>query len=478
MIFSWLQVAAFLLAMGTAGWLLYPDEYMRGRMYRDYNDRSESVALFRSFLAKHPGHKGATLGLVASLEAAGRPDEALEPLLTFYRRRRGDLETGRAALALLDRTQQLERADDFRWELIEDLRVMPAPSRRRIEEVLFEALQRAVAAQDDERALKALGILAGHSADGPSYRDQMVRLLLTRGLLDRALAMLREEVRASPKNGDLRRTIVRIQRARGDVPAALGDVAAALAVLPFHPGLIADRADIFLDGKRWREAEADLRTMMRLEPRNDTWPLELARALVEGGRFADGVAVLQSVLQRDLSDRKRWWDVVYFYTDRKMFAEAVPHLERLLARFPADAEALDALVQGHRELGRTDLAIGLLERRVRGVPGDLERRRTLISLLVEEERLKEAADHVDALLARSPAEAETWLEGAYLRESVGDVAGAVSLLERYLERFPGDDKSLEKLAALYASQGQRKKAIAILKGYFRPAPPPVPGRLP
>lgn len=475
MIFSWLQVALFLAAMGTAGWLLYPDEYMQARMYRDLNDRSQSVALFRRFLEKHPGHKAATLGLVASLEAAGRPDEALEPLMAFYRQRRGDLESGRAALALMERTQQVSQADDFRWELIEDLRLMPAPGRRRIEQVLFDALQRAVAVQDDERALKAMGLLAAHSSDGGSYRDQMVNLLLSRRLLDRALALLREEVRNAPKNAELRRMVVRIHRARGDVPAALGDIATGLAELPFNHGLLADRAALFMEAGRWKEAEPDLRTLVRLEPAEEGWPRELARCLIGEGRFADGVAVLEGVAQRNPSDRKRWWDVIYLFSDRKMYEEMAPRLQRLLARFPDDAEALDALVQTRRELGRTDLAIDLLAKRLKAAPGDLERRRSLIAFLVEEERLKEAADQVDVMLAQSPAEAAIWLEGAYLRETVGDLRGAVSLYERYLARFPDDSNSLEKLAGLYATLGERKKAIDILRGYFRPAAP-LPGR--
>lgn len=476
MIFSWLQVVAFLLAMTATGWMLYPNQYMRGRMYRDHGDRSESVNLFRGFLAKHPGHKGATMGLVASLEAAGRPDEAVEPLLSFYRIRRGDYESGRSAIILLESTQQLDQADEFRWELIEDLRAMPAPGRRRLEEVLFEALQRAVAIQDDDRALKALAILAAHSSEGGEYREQMIRLLLARGLLDRALALLRDEARTNPKNVDLRRTIVRIQRARGDEPAALSEIAAALTDSPFNPDLIADRADIHLDAKRWKEAEPELRILMRLDPKEAGWPRELARCLVEDGRLPDAVAVLEALRQRDPSDPQRWWDLVYIYTDKNMFDDAIPRLEGLMRRFPGDLEALDALVNSRRELGRPDLAIELLFKRVSAAPKDLDRRRTLIRLLVEEERLKEAGDQVEAILALTPGDAEIWIEGAYLRQSVGDLAGAVSLYERYLARFPDDAETLEKLASLYSVMGRNKQAIKILKDYFKPVAP-APSRV-
>jgi tetratricopeptide (TPR) repeat protein len=340
------------------------------------------------------------MGLVAALEAAGRPDEAVEPLLDFYRLRRGDLESGQAAIGLMERVQRPEEADDFRWELIEDMRMLPPPGRKRLEQVLFEALQRAVAAQDDERALKALSILAAHSPDGASFRDQMVRLLLARGLLDRALAVLREELRAAPKNADLLRVIVRIHRAMGNPGAALGDIATGLGHVPDHVGLLADRADMMMEAKRWADAEA------------------------------------------------------------------VPALERLRARFPDELDALDALVHSHQQLGRNDLAVRLLEARARRAPGDLERRKTLIWLLVEDERLKDAAAHVEAIIARAPGDAQAWLQGAYLRETVGDTAGAIALYERYLKLFPEDDKSLEKLAGLYATSGRRKDAISVLQSWF------------
>jgi tetratricopeptide (TPR) repeat protein len=466
MIFSRVKITAFLALMLVTGWLLYPTEYMRGRMYRDHGDRTESVRLFRSFLRRRPGHKGATMGLVAALEAAGRPDEAVQPLLDFYRLRRGDLESGQAAIGLMERVQRPGDADDFRWELIEDMRLLPPPGRKRIEQVLFEALQRAVAAQDDERALKALSILAAHSPEGASFRDQMVRLLLSRGLLERALAVLREELRAAPKNADLLRVIVRIHRAMGNAGAALGDIATGLGHVPDHVGLLADRADMMMEAKRWTDAEADFRTLMRLEPAEEAWPHELARCFLEGGRFADGIAQLEAIRDRDPADPKRWWAIVYAYTDRGMNAEAVPALERLRARFPDDLHALDALVYTHQQLGRNGLAVRLLEARARRAPGDLERRKTLIWLLVDDERLNDAAAHVEAIIARAPGDAQAWLQGAYLRETVGDTAGAIALYERYLKLFPEDDKSLEKLAGLYAASGRRKDAIDVLKAWF------------
>ena len=60
MIFSWKQVAAFFAAAAVVGWVIYPSEYFRGRMYRQEGDRARSISFFRDYLARHPFHKGAT----------------------------------------------------------------------------------------------------------------------------------------------------------------------------------------------------------------------------------------------------------------------------------------------------------------------------------------------------------------------------------------------------------------------------------
>lgn len=476
MIFSWIQVAVFLLAMVWAGWLLFPDEYMQGRMYRDRTDRSESIALYQSFLSKHPGHKGAVMGLAASCEAAGVPEEAVEPMLEFYRMRRGDLESGRAAVALLERSRQTARAEDFRWELIEDLRVQPPAGRKRLEEVLFEALQRAVAAQDDERALKAMSVLSGLSADAEAYREQMIRLLLARRLLDRALALMREQVRPLPTNVELRRMVVRVQLARGDERAALAEIESALGVLPFNARLLGDRAHIHLEAKRWDKAESDLRLLTRIESQEEGWPRDLARCIVESGRIEEGVALYESLLAKKPTDQQTWWDLVYVFADRDRHEEAAVRLERFRRLNPADTKILDALVSERRAGGRVDLAIALLQKRVKEAPADADRRETLIGLLVDEERLEEASVQIEGLLALSPNNPKTWLEAAYLRQTLNDYPGAISLYERYLARFPDDSVSIEKLASLYATVGERRKAIDLLKRYFLPLPPVAPPR--
>src|SRR5579883_3442221 len=103
MIFRWSQVASFFAALAVVGWLVFPSEYFRGQMHRDEGDRSRSIAFYKNYLSKHPFHKGAVEALAQAYENAGRPQEAADLLVAFYRHRRGDEEAGREVLDLLDR---------------------------------------------------------------------------------------------------------------------------------------------------------------------------------------------------------------------------------------------------------------------------------------------------------------------------------------------------------------------------------------
>ncbi|MBI2362615.1 MAG: hypothetical protein HYV15_04455, partial [Elusimicrobia bacterium] len=316
MIFSWAQVALFFIALSGAGWLLYPSEYFRGQMHRLEGDRSQSIEFFSYYLERHPHHKGATMALAAAYEAAGRPEQGLPVLLSFYRHRRGDFESGQAVLRLYERCALKPQAAEFRWELIGDLQKMPHPDRRQIEAMLYEAYQRASAAQDDEGTLRALGALAALGGKDSGYRDQVLRLYLARGRFDKALAMLRENLLKEPKNAELRRAVIRLYRLSKLEAEALAEAAAALEALPGNAALLGDRASLLIDSKRWAEAEADLKLLMARQPKEPAWPREFARCLIEQGRVEDGARILDRLVREDPADRERWMSLVYAYSDR------------------------------------------------------------------------------------------------------------------------------------------------------------------
>lgn len=469
MIFSNREAAAFFAVLLLAGWALYPSEYTRGLMHREQGNRARAVEFFRDYLRRHPYHKGATLALANAYEEAGRPEEAIGPMLAFYRHRRGDAETGRAILALLARVGQAKRLAEFRWELFEDAKALPAPPRRFLEELMYKAFQEAAAAQDDKATFRALRALAELTGEGGGYQDEMLRLLMQRRQLDAAVRLLRDASRRQPSNVELRRTLSRVFRLMGDDESALAELQAATAIAPGDASLVNDRYAIFKEGKRWKEAEAELRRLIRLEPRELGWSHELAQVLFEDKRPEEALRVFEALVVRKPGERERWWTLIYALSDRGYQDRAIERTEAFLRRFPWDPEGENMLIYLLQSTGRLDRATDLLKARVAAAPRDPARRAALGSMLLEQERLAEAAEQYRVLTELQPSERENWLLLASVYQTLGDAPAAVALLERYRLRFADDAAMIELLASLYLEQGDRPKAIELLKSTFGPS---------
>lgn len=473
-VFSRAETGVFLAASLLLGWALYPSEYTRGLMHRESGDRSAAVAFFQDYLRRHPHHKGATLALASAYEAGGRPEEGVEPLLEFYRHRRGDLETGRAVLDLLDRTGDQARADAFRWELIEDLRKKRDGARRPVEELVYAAFRAAAARQDDEATLRALKTLAEVSGDEAGYRSEMIRLLMARGRVEAAIAMISESARKDPKNADLRRMLVRLKRMAGDVDGALEEARLGLAASPRSVDLRAERLSILMAAKRFPEAEAELKELISLEPNDPSWLRELAQVKLLENRPEDAAKLFRALLQRAPQDKDLRWSIVYSYADRGEHEAAARELEQFLARFPGDEKAFRALIDEYEASGRGAKSLEALRRRVAAAPRDEESRRKLLALLVEDEKYAEAAPHYKALIALHPDEGGLYLDSAWLDETRGAKEDAAKTLTEYLRRKPGDGRAVERLAGLLLELDRRHEAAELLKRYLKPgATPPA-----
>ncbi|PIP85163.1 MAG: hypothetical protein CO113_11675 [Elusimicrobia bacterium CG_4_9_14_3_um_filter_62_55] len=467
MIFSKLEVALYLAGTLILGWILYPSEYTRGLMLRQEGDRSEAIAFFESYLERNPYHKGATLALAEAYEAAGRPEEAIAPMNSFYEHRRGDAESGAALMGLLNRTGLDERADEFRWRLVADLRAKRIVPRRQLETILFQTYQEAAARQDDPSAKRALLELASLDEDDADSRDQLLRLMLARGELEAALALLRENLKRDPRDEHVRRLIVRVYRLRREDASALAELDAGLKFAPETVGYLADRAAIRTEHSEWEKAAADYASLKKIEPAEIAWRRELGAALLKLGRVDEGAAELEAVLERRPRERDRWWDLIYAYADNERHAKAAGKLEAYLRQFPEDRKASDMLVYEYRLSGRVEKAIAALEQRVRTVPGDQKSRRSLVSFLRDEERFADCVEHYQILLSQSPKDRSLRPSFAYVQQQLGDTRAAAASFESQIALFPDDKVAMDKLVSLLEKLGERDKAIRILQRHFQ-----------
>lgn len=469
MIFTWTETVSFFAAVLLAGWLIFPNRYFQGLMQRQEGDRSVSIAFFKDYLDENPSHKGAVRALASVFESVGRPEEALEVELAFYRKRRGDRETGKRVLELLERSASPERVRAFRWELLDDIRRRPG-EKRGVEELAYQAYQDAAAAQDDPGVSRALGILESAAAQPKGYQAEALRHFIVRRDFTGALRLLEKAASQAPSDPETRRLIVRVHRMNHDPKAALRALELGLKAVPEDPGLLADRAAVHGSLGLWDAAAEDFVLLGKLQPSEETWVKDLGYALLQAGRLEEGVKVYQGLLDKAPGEAARWRPILYAYADRRMHAEASRWAERFLERFPDDESGIDLGVYQSELLGRPDKAIEILARRAARRPSDTRRGRSLASLLTQEERLGEAALVYERLLARESEDKALWMNLAYLHSSTGAYSEAASVLERFVEKFPDDSKGYDELASIYLSMGERKKAISLLKTYFK-APP-------
>ncbi|MFH2202685.1 MAG: tetratricopeptide repeat protein [Elusimicrobiota bacterium] len=467
MIFTRLEVVLYFAAMIVFGWVLYPSEYTRGMMLRQDGDRSESIAFFRDYLRRNPYHKGATFALASAYEAAGRPEEGVPPLMAFYRHRKGDYETGKKLLRLMEGCGYTDQVKDFRWELIKDLKNKPSGSAESLEELLYRSFQEAAARQDDKATFRALMDLSELSVKGgSSYRDQMLRLLMERRQLDRALEILRQAAARKPEDTNIPRTIIRIHRMRGDLAAALAVLDKAIRGAPRNIELLADRAEVHVKRLDWDRAAADYERLALLEPKERAWVEEQARCLIKSGRFQEGIKVYEDLLARSLADRKSWMNMVYAYADNGHHLKAAEVLERFVRKFPRDRDAFKMLIYEYQNVGRIDRAMLALNWRLQAAPGDAEYRLRLIWMLRGEERYDETLPHYDILIRQRPRDRVLRPALAYVQSTSGRPQAAAAVFEEQIRLFPDDKDSMDKLTQLYVKMGEGNKAIDLLRRHF------------
>ena len=148
--------------------------------------------------------------------------------------------------------------------------------------------------------------------------------------------------------------------------------------------------------------------------------------------------------------------------------EAIPLWHELVRQMPRGAEDrtgeaaelrrhIRAAAHGHLadlylegdEVGR---AIDELERAVRIVPDDVDTRRNLASLLLDEGQARKAATHYRQVVAALPNSAEDRLEYALALQAAGDEAHGIEEMERTLELQPDNPAARSSLGLALAER--------------------------
>jgi len=392
----------------------------------------------------------------------------------------------------------LELAGDHPAAAITDFRAVERnePGDRAVHRMLAQAL---IANGDTALAEDQLQTAIQIAPDDATTRLELAQVYLRAGDTDRAVTVLEQSVQQLPANGQLREALVRAYIAKRDFQSATtqaGSMAAALphsGAGPYLEGLIA------LAQKQYPAAEADFGQALQRQPRAiapllDLVHLELGRH--ENSRVAER---LQRMVHDDPTNALAVDLLGELDLAQKSYARAIAQFSQAIKVDPRLWNAYRGLALARAGSGDTTGAIAAYQAGIRAVPDQPELVAELASYYLRVGQPAEAIDLYESLHQRDPrsvsaasnlalllatykSDAQSLArardltagfgassDGALLDTSgwvllkSGDLAHAMTLLQRAAARSPDSDLIRYHLAMAELAAGQHAKGQADLK---------------
>lgn len=222
----------------------------------------------------------------------------------------------------------------------------------------------------------------------------------------------------------------------------------------------------YLIGERYYPAEAAYRQAILMQPDVTDWKVGLARCLLETERYADAIALFDTLL-KDAPDNADYWLLqanAYLGKGEPMVAAKNIEIVRLMGE--ADLATLTLLGDIYMNNESPSLALDAYKDAIQlAQPGDTKALLRAAELLTQTRNYELAQSMIEqtrAHFGKELPEADDFtlltLE-AKIARAQGDDATAVATLNRIVERDVLNGEAIIELADYYADQGDLAKAI-------------------
>jgi Flp pilus assembly protein TadD len=230
----------------------------------------------------------------------------------------------------------------------------------------IDAYRKAVAAKPDvfESNLN-LGILLagqGDKVEAEKYlkaatqlkptanpQESLTRAWLVLGSVEQAsdpqLALLAyaEAAKLDPQNAEPHIEAAQFLQTRGDLDAAAHEYQKAMELAPSLKALPLTLANLYIQQKKYPEAEQTLRKLLAADPQNNNARVQLGRVLAAEGKSEQAAQELQQGLQADPGDPHAALELGTLYVQAGKDSEAEAQFRIAVQNMPQDAEAHYAL---------------------------------------------------------------------------------------------------------------------------------------
>jgi len=187
------------------------------------------------------------------------------------------------------------------------------------------------------------------------------------------------------------------QRERG-----LQELIAAENASAERPEAHANLATVFADLGRMQDAETELTTALRLDPRFVPAMVNLADIYSSQNKLADAKQLLTNAIGADSTNAAPQHLLGLLLVRERSYPEALPYLERAARLAPGEPRYAYVYAVALHSLGRVPQAIEVLAASHRRTPADRDVLTALVLYEQERGRAKVALGYVDNLLQQTP----------------------------------------------------------------------------
>ncbi len=335
-----------------------------------------------------------------------------------------------------------------------------APSDPRARLILGSARRRL---GDAAGALAVLQPLAAAFPRAALTQYELGLALLARGDRRRARLALRAALAAKPDLADAWRALGELLFAEGDPGGAQAAFAEHERALVQDPAL-RPAADALFAGEAAR-AETLLRQRLTSRPDDLEAMRLLAEACARQGAFADAETLLQAVVAREPEHHGARFSLASALFNQQKAAEALPHVERLLAIDAGSAPYRNLMAACLGLVGEFDRAIALNAALVKDFPGQPRVWLNHGHALRTVGRSAEAVDAYRRAIALAPALGDAWWSLANLKVAPLSRADEAAMTAQLARADLGDEDRLHLHYALGKALEDRKAFAGSFEHY-------------
>jgi tetratricopeptide (TPR) repeat protein len=304
----------------------------------------------------------------------------------------------------------------------------------------------------------------------PEIHDNLARIHIRAGELDKAVAEFEKALALNPQDADALLGLSGIAAGQGNRARAEHLAKVALATNPDFPPALAQLADLRREAGDLGECVRLYQQALSLDDASPPLYLGLGDCLQRAARYDEATAAFTRALQLDPDSFVAHYDLGVVALQQERYDAAIASFERALAldaAHPLAAAAFNNLGTAHLELGQADRAAERWQQAAEASPAQFEARYNLATRYLDAGDVDAALPLLEqaARLAPNHETLHVHLARAYLEKGRGDDAYRALTLVRRL--YPDNWFAPLGLAVLFAATERPDEARPLLDEAFR-----------